>query len=231
MVKNKITEKMKIKNKKIKPRTKKEIFNSFSLKIGKFLGKLNVSPNVFTILALVFAIFASVFIINKKFLFGALFFLISAFLDFVDGAVARTTGKVTLFGGFFDTIIDRYVESIIIFSLLFVPLPKIIFSTHVWLFLILFGSLMTTYIKAAAKEKNLISEELKGGFFGRAERMAILFTGLIFGNFFPIVFSYILVFLAIITNVAAIQRFFLAKKELKKQKQQKNKNNKKQLKR
>lgn len=202
------------KSKKIK-KSKKERFNSFSLRLGKVLSKLGISPNGWTFISLIFAIAAAVFIIRNELLVGAILFLISILLDVFDGAVARATSRVTKFGGFFDTVVDRYIESLIFFSLLFVALPKIIFSSQIWLFILLFGSLMTTYIKAAAREKGLVNEDLRGGLLGRLERTVIIFLGLIIGNYLPVVLSWIILVLAILTNLAAIQRFILARKQEK----------------
>jgi phosphatidylglycerophosphate synthase len=195
--------------KKIK--TKKEWFNNFSIKMGKVISQLGISPNGWTFISLILAIISAIFIINKNLLVGAIFFLIAILLDLFDGAVARATKKVTKFGGFFDTLVDRYVESLIIFSLIFVDLPNLFLPMYVWLFVLLFGSLMTTYIKAAAREKALVGEDLRGGFLGRSERTIILFVGLIIGHFVPTVLSWIIFILAILANLAAIQRFILAR--------------------
>jgi len=198
--------------------TKKESFNKTSLKIGKVISKLGISPNGWTFISLIFAIVAAIFIIKQNLLVGSIFFLISILLDLFDGAVARATGKVTKFGGFFDTVVDRYVESLIIFSLLFVSLPNLFLPIYVWLFVLLFGSLMTTYIKAAAREKGLVNEDIRRGFLGRFERTVIIFLGLIIGSFIPIVLSWVIFILAILVNLAAIQRFFLARKQGKNKK-------------
>ena len=70
----------------------------------------------------------------------------------VDGAVARVTKTASKFGAYLDTIVDRYVEAIIAFGLLFAALPGFYIPAYAWIFLYLFGGMMTTYAKAAAKE-------------------------------------------------------------------------------
>jgi len=54
---------------------------------------------------------------------------------------------------------------------MFVDLPQWLLPSDVWLFLALFGAMMTTYSKAAAKEKGFVSE-IKGGLMSRVERLA-----------------------------------------------------------
>jgi len=195
---------------------RRERFNKLSIKIGIVFSKFGLSPNAWTILSLVPVLIAFYFLAKEQFLWSALFFIISAFIDLVDGSVARVTGKVTKFGAYLDTIVDRYVEGIIIVGLLFAALPGFIYPAYVWIFLYFFGSLMTTYAKAAAKEKEIIDKELRGGLLERAERLIILFVGIIFAYFDPFYLTAIIFVLAILTNISAIERIVLAKRKSKK---------------
>ncbi|MCX8158452.1 MAG: CDP-alcohol phosphatidyltransferase family protein [Candidatus Diapherotrites archaeon] len=190
---------------------KREFFNKISIKVGLIFSTIPLTPNQWTILSLIPAILSAYFIIYKKYLFAIAFFLIAAFLDFVDGSVARVLGRETKFGAYLDTIVDRYVEFIIIFSFLFVDLPDFIISKNALLFLYLFGAFMTTYAKAAAKEKELVKNELKGGLLERAERLFIFFVGLILLLFDSLYFVILLAILAILSNITALQRILKAR--------------------
>jgi archaetidylinositol phosphate synthase len=161
-------------------------------------------------LAIFFSLFVFYFLVKQNLIFATVFFLIASFLDFVDGAVARYKNLSTKFGAYLDTICDRYVEAIFLLGILFLPLPKIILPKEFWIFLILFGSLMTTYAKAAAKEKELVVSELKGGILSRSERLFLFLLALIFGNFNLNWMMVVLIFTAILTNLTAIQRIFFA---------------------
>ena len=189
---------------------RREKFSDFSAKIGIAFAKVGISPNQWTVLSLVPVFIALYFLIYSEFLLAALFFIISSFLDLVDGSVARVTGKVSKKGAYLDTIVDRYIEGIIVFGLLFVGLPDIYMSISAWIFIYLFGSLMTTYAKAAAKEKDLVDKELKGGLLERAERLIILFIGILLAAVNPLFLSYIIVILAVLTNITALQRISYA---------------------
>ncbi len=191
----------------------REKFGGLSIKIGIAFSKIPLSANQWTIASLIPAFIALYFLVEQQFLLAGAFFIVSAFLDLVDGAVARVTGTVSKFGAYLDTLIDRYVEAIIVFGLLFVPLPNFLGPSYAWIFLYLFGSMMTTYAKAAAKEKELIPEgrELKGGLLERAERLIILFIGIIIAAFEPLYLVYIIAALAVLTNISALQRVWIAK--------------------
>jgi phosphatidylglycerophosphate synthase len=189
---------------------RRERFGGLSERIGNAFAKLRLSPNHWTALSLVFVAIAFYFLATESFLFAGLSFFVSIFLDIVDGAVARATGKASKKGAYFDTVVDRYVEGIIVFGLLFAALPMFIYPAFVWIFLYFFGALMTTYAKSAAKEKGLVERELKGGLLERAERVLMLFGGIILAHFDPFYLTSVLVILAILTNVSAIERIGIA---------------------
>ncbi len=192
----------------------RERFGKLSVKIGMLFSKLPISANQWTLLSLVPAFIALYFLVQEQFLLAGAFFIVSSFLDLVDGSVARVTGTVSRFGAYLDTIIDRYVEAIIVFGLLFVALPEFFGPSYAWIFLYFFGSMMTTYAKAAAKEKRLVPEgrELRGGILERAERLIILFIGIILAFVNPLYLVYTVVLLAVLTNVSAMQRILIARK-------------------
>ena len=74
--------------------------------------------------------------------------------------------------------------------------------------------MLTTYTKAAAKEKGLVKQELKGGLMSRGERIILIFL-----IFILLIFSQqylatiIIIIFAILSNLTALQRFFSAIKK------------------
>jgi phosphatidylglycerophosphate synthase len=193
---------------------KRHLFKGFEIKIAKIFSFLPFSPNHYTLISIFFAIISSYFIIRQKLILAILFFLIAGFLDFIDGAVARSKNISTKTGAYLDTIADRWVEGILLFGLLFLPLPKILLPGSVWIFLILFGSFLTTYAKAAAKEKGLVEKELKGGFLSRGERIILLLLSLISGTIDPsfILMTYFFILIAFLANFTALERICSALK-------------------
>jgi len=186
-------------------------FEKLSIKIGIGFSKLRLTPNMWTGISLIPVIIAVYYLFFHDFLAAAILFIISSFLDMVDGSVARVTGRVSKLGAYLDTVVDRYVEGIIIFGLLFAGLPGFYLPASAWVFLFFFGGLMTTYVKAAAKEKGLTGDrELKGGLLERAERLIILFVGILLAIWNPLYLTYVLVALAVLTNFTAIQRMGIA---------------------
>jgi len=200
---------------------KRGIFQDLSQKTGQFFSRIPIGPNGYTFLAIVFVIISFYFLISFRFFLATLFFAFSAVLDFVDGSVARFFQKATKFGAYLDTISDRYVEAIILMGFLFSPLPKVFLPSFVWIFLALLGSFMTTYSKAAAKEKEIVKEELKIGFFGRGERVILILVSMFLGIINDSLIIYPLIIFAIVSNLTAFQRIFLVLSREKKGKHNK----------
>ncbi|MFH1364952.1 MAG: CDP-alcohol phosphatidyltransferase family protein, partial [Candidatus Aenigmatarchaeota archaeon] len=130
-------------------------FSGFSVRVGEIFSNFGLTPNQWTFLSIIAVLIGVWFITQYNFFMGATFILIAAFLDVVDGSVARVMGKASRRGAYLDTIVDRYVEAFIIFGLLLINLPSFVVGISFWLFAYFFGSIMTTYVKAAAKEKDL----------------------------------------------------------------------------
>jgi len=188
---------------------KREKFQKIENKIGKFFSEF-LTPNQYTLLSLVFVLFCFFSLVKNNLALALIFFLMSAFLDFIDGAVARFTKKATKKGAYLDTICDRYVEGIALLGFLFLPLTSFVLPAHVWIFLAFFGSLITTYSKAAAKEKELTKKEIKKGLLGRPERI-ILISLVIFLGILNLSWMICpIIILAIFSNITAFQRIYLA---------------------
>ncbi len=202
---------------------RREKFQDLSIKIGMLFSKLPLSPNAWTISSIVPALISFYFLIQRQdatsYLIAAFFFALSAFIDVIDGAVARVTGRVTVVGAYLDTITDRLIEFIIIFGLFFSAYPRVFLASKSWIFILLFGSMMTTYVKAAAFEKRIVQSELKGGILERGERLFLIFL-IILVSGLPIsdsllYASYIIVLTAVLALVSATQRFIIAVKSWK----------------
>jgi archaetidylinositol phosphate synthase len=187
---------------------RKEKFRFISEKVGFLFAKLRIHPNFFTLISLFFGFLCFLSLFKNNLISAILFFLLASILDFIDGAVARASGEVTKLGAYLDTICDRYIEGMVLFGFLFLPLPEIVFPAYIWIFLCLFGSLMTTYSKAAAKEKEILREELKKGLLERPERIILIFLAMIFGSLNFSFSVYLLIIFAILANFTAFQRIY-----------------------
>ena len=174
------------------------------------LAGLGITPNTLTVLGLILSILTAVVIAQGLFLAGGLLVLFAGIFDMFDGAMARARNASTTFGAFFDSTLDRYSESIILFGLLFFALQKPVIQDRFWpyqyeqswmiilVFIATVGSFMVSYAKARAEGLGI---ECKTGLLARPERVVILAIGLLIGAVF-----WALLILAVFSNVTAIER-------------------------
>jgi CDP-diacylglycerol---glycerol-3-phosphate 3-phosphatidyltransferase len=171
------------------------------LRLGSILARTRLSPNAFTVIGLLLNIVVAVILASGNLVLGGIMALVAGAFDMLDGAVARVTGRITRFGGFFDSTLDRYSEAIVFFGLLIYLMDIEAGTTAIaLLFAAIVGSLMVSYTRARAESADVDAEV---GLFARPERIIVLAILLIIGQ--PILALWIL---AIVTNVTTAQRIF-----------------------
>ncbi len=192
----------------------RERFEKLSISIGIAFARFGITPNQWTLLSLLPAVASAYYIAQEQFLLAAALFAVAAVLDFVDGSVARVTGRATRFGAYLDTVVDRYVEALVVLGLVFAALPALVVQAEAWIVAYLFGAMMTTYAKSAASEKKLVEAELRGGLLERAERLILLFAGVVGAAFVGKgLLTAVVALLAVLANITALQRIWIARKE------------------
>ena len=174
------------------------------------LARSGITPNILTLIGLLLSFFTAAIIAQGWFLAGGLLVLFAGIFDMFDGAMARAQNAATTFGAFFDSTLDRYSESIILFGLLWYALwtrsiHDVLWPFHyeqAWtislIYIAVVGSLMVSYAKARAEGLGI---ECKTGLLARPERVVILAIGLLSGTII-----WALLLLAIFSNVTAIER-------------------------
>jgi len=148
------------------------------------LALTKISPNWLTFIGLIINIIAAVFfgaarVDNhvRMFFYGGLVIIGAGIFDMVDGRVARATNQVTQFGGFFDSVIDRYSDVAIFFGLLVYYARANRFFYLVLVAIVMVSSLMVSYTRARAE--SLIGS-CKVGFMERPERIVLVILGALF---------------------------------------------------
>ena len=167
-----------------------------------------LEPDFITFLGFVIVLFASFIIYRSYFRLGGIILIIGSIFDMIDGGVARMKGKVTKFGAFIDSTLDRYSEFFIIISIILSKFGRDFLIPGIFTLL---GSFMTSYTRARGEG---IGIEIKEGILQRGERVVIITLGLLINKN---VLYWFLVLLAILTNITAIQRIFIIWKSLKRE--------------
>jgi archaetidylinositol phosphate synthase len=188
----------------------KEQFENTVKGFVKPLGSIGVTPNQLTILGIVLACITAYMYtlapINKKyFLYAAGMFIVSGFIDAIDGVLARSTGKVTKFGGYFDSVADRYSDAIVYSGIIVAGLSNLCFGL-----LALFGSMLVSYSRARAEMEGVRMTGV--GLAERAERMIFLALCTAGSYSYPQALNYGVIILALLTHITVLQRSLYFKK-------------------
>jgi len=136
------------------------------------LASLGITPNALTIMGLAASFISALCYIswrtNRLFLplAGALI-LLSGLIDAIDGVLARSTGRVSVFGGFIDSVSDRYSDAVVLSAIVYAGLCH-----PAWGLAAIVGSLMVSYTRARAEAAGVKMAAV--GFAERAERMVFL---------------------------------------------------------
>ena len=84
--------------------------NTIVVAIVRGLALARIHPNVLTFIGLLINIWAAILLGQGNFRVAGYVIIGAGIFDMVDGRVARETNQVTRFGGFFDSVLDRYSD-------------------------------------------------------------------------------------------------------------------------
>ena len=183
---------------------------------AKATHKIGLTPNMVSAIGIVLA-FLSAFVYAEwqvhtfYLLLGTLLLLFSGFCDALDGALARLYHKTTVFGGFLDSLLDRYADAVVYTGIIVGGL-----CDALWGLAALIGSLLVSYSRAKAEAAGIRMESI--GLAERAERIIILAIASIAATFWQpkTAMNAGMILLAILSNLTVLQRSLHVHNKLKK---------------
>src|SRR5256885_10465854 len=157
-----------------------------------------INPNVLTFLGLVVNFGAAVMFAVGRFRTGALIIFFAGFLDMLDGQVARRQNRVTAFGAFYDSTLDRYADMALYMGMLVYysvsgQIPYVVLAAVATA-----GSVMVSYARARAES---LIPQCKVGFMERPERLVLLIIGGVFNRMGPVLWV-----IAVVSTITVIHR-------------------------
>ncbi len=176
-------------------------------RLAAVVAPTGIPPNVITWMALLLNLWAGILFAAGRFAAAGGMMIAAGLCDLLDGPVARRQGRVSLFGAFLDSILDRYADLILFLGLL-------VYYSHVNRFgyamlagAAMAGSVMVSYAKARAESLVPTSEV---GFWERPERLVLIILGALTNRM-----DVVLWILAIGPNITVIHRILHTWKETK----------------
>jgi len=175
--------------------------------------KLGLSPNMISVSSFAFAAlaawaYATAGISPIYLLFATVLLLLSGFCDTLDGVLARTFNLTSTFGGFLDSVLDRYADAFVYAGILFSGL-----CNNWWVMAALLGSFLVSYSRARAEAAGIKMESV--GLAERAERMIILSVVSLAAIYWLPSLNIGVILLAVLSNFTVVQRGLYVYKSLK----------------
>ena len=171
------------------------------------LAATGITPNTFTYLGLIVNSVAAAMFAMGRFQHAAWILVLAGFLDMADGQVARRIGRVTAFGAFLDSTLDRYSDLglylglVVYYTLVGRPFYMALAAVA------MASSFMVSYSRARAES---LIPLCKVGFMERPERLVLLILGGLFTRMAPVLWV-----ISTMSTVTVIHRVVFTWQELR----------------
>jgi CDP-diacylglycerol--glycerol-3-phosphate 3-phosphatidyltransferase len=176
-------------------------------KIVDAIAATGVNPNVLTAFGMVVNLWAAVLFATGMFRTAAAVIFLAGFLDMLDGQVARREKRVTAFGAFFDSTLDRYSDMALYMGLLVYYAVNARASYVILAAVATAGSVMVSYTRARAES---LIPTCKVGFMERPERLVLLILGGTFDRMAPALWV-----ISLVSTITVIHRIVYTWQETK----------------
>ena len=186
-----------------------------SLRISKLLLKTGITPNQISVLSTIIGLIGASFFFNGEYFYlilGGIIIHIHSIVDGCDGEVARLKLRQSKYGGWLDSVLDRYVDAAVILGLVY-GYWSVNGDITIWVigFFALIGSFLNSYTSDKYDSIFKDGEMEKSSKFrmGRDVRLLLITIGAL-TNQIPV----ILIILAVIANFEALRRLVVFRNKL-----------------
>jgi len=145
--------------------------------IVRQIARLDPNPNLLSVIGLGISIFAAILYGTGWFFFAGLVMIFANIFDMLDGRLARLTGRVTKFGAFLDSSLDRHSDMVVFIGIIIFYSRDTEYHSTLYAALTgaaLIGSVMVSYTSARAES---LIPKCDVGFLRRPERVVLLIIG------------------------------------------------------
>lgn len=181
----------------------KHVNRKMSEPMARLLTKTKVTPNQMTWAAFGIALLSFVSFILGYNIIAGLLVQLSSIVDGIDGSLARLKGMISEFGGFLDSVLDRYADILIVLGLTLWSLSHETYS-GIWLagLLAITGIICISYTRAriSPNHRHLFDKGFKS-LASRDIRLFLIMLGAVIGQAY-----FCLIVIAVLTNVVVFYR-------------------------
>jgi CDP-diacylglycerol--glycerol-3-phosphate 3-phosphatidyltransferase len=166
--------------------------------IGRGLERVGVGPDGLTALGLGLSVVTALLVASGHLVWGVIGLSASGLVDLLDGSVARTSGRASPRGAFFDSVADRVSDAVVLGGVAWY-LERTSGRGAMLAFAAVALAMLISYERAKAEG---LGYDARGGLMERAERMVLLGVGLAFDVLVPVLWI-----MVVLMAVTAVHRF------------------------
>jgi CDP-diacylglycerol---glycerol-3-phosphate 3-phosphatidyltransferase len=172
----------------------------------RLVDRSRITPNAVTIIGFLGICGSAALVLERFWVISSLVFVVSGLVDSVDGLIARHQGRVTSFGAFLDSTLDRLAEGVIFGAIGITFADDGLDWALAACFVALTASFLVSYARARAEGLGIPGSS--GGLMGRPERLVIIGAGLFLGALGDVL-PVLMVILAALSLMTAAHRIAL----------------------
>jgi archaetidylinositol phosphate synthase len=184
------------------------LYEQTTIPLGRVCVRLGLTPNMLTLISLIFGGLAGYATARRAFLSGVALIVLMGVADMLDGATARAGGLASPYGTVLDHVVDRYAEFVILLGVMLSGA-----ASPSWTMFALFGMVMASYVRARAESTGLVAS-CNVGFAGRQEKFVLLCLGMLAQPVLPqfALLQWAVIAVGAVSHVTAVQRLLYARR-------------------
>jgi phosphatidylglycerophosphate synthase len=171
----------------------------FDRPLEKVAKMIPLDPNTLTVTGFVITVAACSVLVSHLQL-GGILVLVGGVFDILDGVVARINRKISRFGAFLDSVLDRYSDALILLAIAWNLGRQGNYHGVALCLLTMVGAFLISYSRARAEG---LGESCNHGLMERPERVVLISLGAVTGQIIPVLWI-----LVILTHFTVIQRIY-----------------------
>jgi CDP-diacylglycerol--glycerol-3-phosphate 3-phosphatidyltransferase len=176
----------------------RETLRLYTDPMGRVLVRLHLKPNHLTVCGLGASLLCAAAFTSGRLQLAGVLLTAAGLCDYFDGTLARASGRVTPFGAFLDSVIDRYSDLVVLLSIILLFAQASQGRAVAISMVALVGSVMVSYTKARAESIGVVCNV---GLMERPERIICLIAGAMLDLLEPAMWV-----LALLSNATAVHR-------------------------
>src|SRR2546429_3986671 len=143
----------------------------------RWLAYGHINPNVLTVIGVAINVLSGLLFGFGQFFWAGIVLIVANLFDMLDGQVARLSGRVTSFGGFLDSSLDRLSDMVVFVGLMVFYARDTPYHSTLNAFLAGAGMMGSVVVGFASARAEIMIPKCDVGFLRKPERVVLFIIG------------------------------------------------------